>query len=65
VAEAWRTVPTTILLGRSDLLLPGAQQDWARTHFSDVRIVEGDHFLPLLQPDLVAAVISETFATAH
>jgi hypothetical protein len=37
----------------------------ARTHFSDVRVVEGDHFLPLLQPDLVAAVIAETFATAH
>ena len=65
VAEAWRTVPTTILLGRSDSLLPVEQQDWARTHFSDVRIVEGNHFLPLLKPDLVAAVITETVAKAH
>jgi pimeloyl-ACP methyl ester carboxylesterase len=65
VAEAWQTVPTTLLLSRSDSLLPVEQQDWAHTHFSDVRIVEGNHFLPLLKPDLVAAVITETFATAH
>jgi pimeloyl-ACP methyl ester carboxylesterase len=65
VAEAWRAVPTTVLLGRSDPLIPVQEQEWACAHFSDVRIVEGDHFLPLLQPDLVAGVIAETFATAH
>jgi pimeloyl-ACP methyl ester carboxylesterase len=65
VAEAWRAVPTTILLGRSDSLIPVQEQEWACAHFSDVRIVDGDHFLPLLQPDLVAGVIAETFATAR
>jgi pimeloyl-ACP methyl ester carboxylesterase len=65
VAEAWQAVPTTILLGRSDSLIPVHEQERACTHFGDVRIVEGDHFLPLLQPDMVAGVIAETFATAH
>ena len=64
-AEAWRTVPVTIIIGRSDSLIPAEQKEWVRTHFDDARIVEGDHFLPLLQPDLVAEVICETFVTAN
>lgn len=64
-AEAWRTVPVTIVIGRSDSLIPPEQKEWVRTHFDDTRIVEGDHFLPLLQPDLVAGVICETFVAAN
>jgi len=64
-AEAWRTVPVTIVIGRSDSLIPAEQKEWVRTHFDDARIVEGDHFLPLLQPDLVAEVICETFVPAN
>ena len=60
VAEAWRTVPITILLGSSDAT---DEQDSLRAQFSDIRIVEGDPFLPLLQPDLVAGVIAEAFET--
>jgi pimeloyl-ACP methyl ester carboxylesterase len=63
VAEPWRTVPTPILIGRSDSFPPADFQQWIDAQFSDVRIVDGDHFLPLLQPDLVAEVIAESFAS--
>lgn len=63
-AEAWRTIPISILLGRSDWLIPAREVEWAHTQFDDVRIVEGNHFLPFLRPDLVAEVIAETLA-AH
>jgi len=33
------------------------------TQFTDVRLVDGDHFLVFLRPDLVAEVIAETLAT--
>jgi pimeloyl-ACP methyl ester carboxylesterase len=64
VREAWRTVPATILLGRSDSLMTDEELEYARAHFGDVRVVEGDHFLLLLQPELVAGVIAETSMTA-
>jgi pimeloyl-ACP methyl ester carboxylesterase len=62
--EAWRGVPTTILLGRSDELLPPPMQEWASSHFDDVRVVEGDHFLLFLQPNTVAATVLEALDTA-
>ncbi len=62
--EAWRAIPMTILLGRSDSLMSAVDREWVRTHFDDVRIVDGDHFLPLLRPDLVAGVLAETFAAS-
>lgn len=61
--EAWRLVPTTILIGRSDLgHYTEQEQQWVRSNFNDLRVVEGDHFLLWLQPELVADVIAETFA---
>ena len=63
--QAWRTVPTTILLGQTDSIMSAEQEQWLHAHFSDFRIVGGDHFLPFLQPDLVAEVIAETFTTAN
>jgi pimeloyl-ACP methyl ester carboxylesterase len=62
-AEAWRTVPTTIMIGRSDTFIPAEEQEQLRTQFNDVRLVDGDHFLLFLRPDVVAAVITETFTT--
>jgi pimeloyl-ACP methyl ester carboxylesterase len=62
-AEAWRTIPTTILIGRSGTFIPAGQQERLRTQFNDARVIDGDHFLPLLRPDLVAEVTAETFAT--
>jgi pimeloyl-ACP methyl ester carboxylesterase len=48
-AEAWRTVPTTILIGRSDRFIPAHRQAWLRTQFDDVRVVDGDDFLLFLR----------------
>jgi pimeloyl-ACP methyl ester carboxylesterase len=66
VREAWRAVPTTILAGRSDPWISDEDWEYVRaSHFDDVRIVEGDHFLLMLQPGLVAEVIAETFAAGR
>ncbi len=59
VAQAWAKVPTTILLGRGDDLVPLPLQEWAQAHFPDVRVVEGDHFLPFIDPETVVAIIQE------
>jgi pimeloyl-ACP methyl ester carboxylesterase len=62
LAEAWRTVPSTILIGRSDQFVPAEMQQQLGTQFDDVRLVDGDHFLLFLRPDVVAEVIAETLA---
>jgi pimeloyl-ACP methyl ester carboxylesterase len=59
VAEAWRTVPTTLVIGRSDQFIPPEEEEKACERFADVRLVEGDHFLPLLQPTLLSDVIAD------
>jgi pimeloyl-ACP methyl ester carboxylesterase len=59
VAEAWRAVPTTVVVGRSDRFVPPEAQQVARERFDDVRLVEGDHFLPFLQPALLSNIIAE------
>jgi pimeloyl-ACP methyl ester carboxylesterase len=59
VAEAWRAVPTTVVVGRSDRFVPPENQAEARQRFDDVRFVEGDHFLPFLQPALLSNIIAE------
>lgn len=64
VREAWRILPTTILLGRSDLMLPLVSQEWASRHFDDVRVVDGDHFLPVLRPDVIVDVVVEALGGA-
>lgn len=62
VAEAWRTLPTTILAGRSEL--SAEEQEFLLARFEDVRLIDGDHFLLFLRPDAVAEVIAETFTIA-
>jgi len=62
--EAWRDVPATILLGRSDKLLPAPVQEWTAAHFDDVRFVDEGHYLPFVRPDAVADVIVSALATA-
>lgn len=62
--EAWRSIPTTILRARGDprLTIEG-YEDWIRSNFDDVRVVDGGHFLPLTRPEVVADVITKTFVT--
>jgi pimeloyl-ACP methyl ester carboxylesterase len=56
--DAWRSTPTTLVLGRHDDLNPKELQDWACNHFDDVRIIESDHFIPLRLPDTLADIIA-------
>jgi pimeloyl-ACP methyl ester carboxylesterase len=58
-ADAWRTIPTSVLLGRDDELIPAPLQHWARSHFRDVRVIDSDHFIPFRCPETVADLIME------
>ncbi len=62
--DAWRTIPTTVLLGRDDALNPTEHQEWARAQLDDVRIIDSDHFILFRQPDIVADLIEEAFRPA-
>jgi pimeloyl-ACP methyl ester carboxylesterase len=57
--EAWRTIPTSVLLGREDELVPAPLLEWARSHFHDVRIIDCDHFMLFRCPDTVADLVVE------
>lgn len=57
--DAWRTIATTVLLGRDDELVPGDSQDWARAHFDDARIIDSDHFVLFRAPEIVAGIVAE------
>lgn len=59
--EAWREVPTTVLLGRDDRLVPPPLREFSATLPVTTRIVDGDHFLLLTRPDLVAEQIRDLF----
>jgi pimeloyl-ACP methyl ester carboxylesterase len=59
VRFAWKTVPTTVVLGRTDELIPASRQESARESFEDVRIIESDHFIPFRQPELIADIVVE------
>lgn len=63
VAEAWRTVPTTVLLGRTDDAIGPEIQSWATSHLDDVRLVDSDHFIIWRKPEVIADVVLEPLAT--
>lgn len=58
----WHDVPTTVVVGRDDPLVPEQDRHAARERCPDVRIVEGDHFLLWRSPGLVARTVLEGFA---
>jgi pimeloyl-ACP methyl ester carboxylesterase len=60
-AAAWRSVPTTVLLGRDDRVVSDEQWRRART-LPDLRVVDGDHFLLFRSPQAVVDVVLEAFA---
>jgi len=59
--EAWRQVSTTVLLGRDDRLVPPARQQFAAQLPVNTRVVDGDHFLLLTRPEVVAKQICALF----
>jgi pimeloyl-ACP methyl ester carboxylesterase len=64
VAEAWRTVPTTVLLGRVDDAVGPDMCSWATSLLDDVRLVDSDHFILWRKPEVIAGVVLEPLATS-
>jgi pimeloyl-ACP methyl ester carboxylesterase len=59
LAAAWRTIRTTVLLGRDDDLVTADERAWVTQHVEDVRLLETDHFIVFRQPEAVVAVVQE------
>jgi pimeloyl-ACP methyl ester carboxylesterase len=56
-APPWETIPTTVLLGIDDDLVPAEERERAKQCTDDVRLLETDHFIIVRQPELVSKVI--------
>jgi pimeloyl-ACP methyl ester carboxylesterase len=58
-STAWRTIPTTVLLGRDDRLVSDEERRWASDNLTDVRFLESDHFLAFRQPEAISDAVIE------
>nr|WP_281357209.1 alpha/beta hydrolase [Cellulomonas septica] len=54
VDAAWVGTPTTVLLGRQDVLTPEAEQRLAADRVADVRLLDCDHFVLWRDPAAVS-----------
>jgi len=63
-AAAWDSIPTTIIIGRFDDLVPADRVAWAERHF-EVRILDSDHFMIFREPGFVADVVLEKLDDAR
>lgn len=64
-AAAWRTFPTSVLLGRDDHLISEADRHTIETKVPDVRYLDTDHFILFHQPETVAETILEFLHSAR
>jgi len=70
--KAWATIPFTVLLGKSDPLIPAEEAVQEITDLTadtiqgqpDIRIIDSDHFIPFRNPDVVADLILEPLPVA-
>jgi pimeloyl-ACP methyl ester carboxylesterase len=62
-SAAWRTIPTTVLLGRTDQLVTDEERRWATDHLNDVRFLETDHFVAFRQPEAISDAVIEALET--
>jgi pimeloyl-ACP methyl ester carboxylesterase len=58
-SAAWRIIPTTVLLGRTDQLVTDEERRWASDHLDDVRSLETDHFVAFRQPESISDAVIE------
>jgi pimeloyl-ACP methyl ester carboxylesterase len=58
-AAAWQTIPSTVLMGRDDQLVPQNERQWAINNLEDVRFLDSDHFIIFRAPDLVSSAVLE------
>ncbi|HEU5483611.1 MAG TPA: alpha/beta hydrolase [Microlunatus sp.] len=56
-AASWQTIPTTVLLGRHDDLIPDDLRRSAESKVADVRYLDTDHFILFHQPEVVAQTV--------
>ena len=61
-AAAWQTIPTTVILGDTDIFYTPADHQKAAEDFNDFRLIECDHFVIFRKPELVAAAVLEALA---
>jgi pimeloyl-ACP methyl ester carboxylesterase len=62
-STAWRTIPTTVLLGRADQLVSEKERRWASDNLADVRVLETDHFVAFRQPEAISDAVIEALDT--
>ena len=60
-AAAWKTIPTTALVGKDDLVSDGDLR-WALDNFADFRFIDSDHFIIFRHPHAVADLVLESLA---
>lgn len=58
-APPWQTIPTTVLLGLDDDLVPAEERETAKQCTNDVRLLKTDHFIIVRKPELISKVIIE------
>jgi pimeloyl-ACP methyl ester carboxylesterase len=63
-AAAWDSIPTTLIIGRFDDLVPADRLAWAERNF-DVQIRDCDHFVIFREPGFVADVVIEKLEGAR
>lgn len=57
VREAWKSIPTTVVLGRQDHQTTPERLAWAEEHFADVRVVDTQHDIGVRDPGIVASIV--------
>ena len=58
-AAGWHTIPTTVLLGRHDQLIPDDLRRSAESKVADVRYLDTDHFILFHRPEAVVQTVLE------
>jgi len=63
IGEAWRTIPTVVVMGRTDWFLTAEDEAWMSTQDAlDLRMVDCDHFVLFRRPQLVAKAVLDLLA---
>ena len=50
---------SSVLIGDRDNLLPDGDRKWAQDHLDDIRLINTDHFIIFLHPEVVAQLVLE------
>jgi pimeloyl-ACP methyl ester carboxylesterase len=59
---AWRSLPTTVLVGREGHLISATDRQWLDANLDDVRHLDTDHFILFHQPEAVVQAVLQALA---